>query len=264
MDQALVNKKQKYWRYQYRLGREYLVKILTDSGINLQNTLVLDIGCAEGGMLCAFADEGAQGIGLEISPSRTFLAARFAYPERKQKINFVIGDFLLPPFNINSLKPDLVVLRDVIEHLPDKIMAVQKIQKMMKPHSRLLMTFPPFYSPFGGHQQMLGGFLKRVPYFHILPSFFWKLIKWYITKFDSNPRFIREMEKLRYHHLSICHFKQLMKQNQFEIRNQCFFISRPSFKLRYGWPVIRGNWVGKIPVLREFMITGAFFIMETV
>ena len=98
MDQALVNKKQKYWRYQYRLGREYLVKILTDSGINLQNTLVLDIGCAEGGMLCAFADEGAQGIGLEISPSRTFLAARFAYPERKQKINFVIGDFLLPPF----------------------------------------------------------------------------------------------------------------------------------------------------------------------
>jgi SAM-dependent methyltransferase len=254
--------KEKYWEYQYRLGREYLLPLLTEWKVPSQDARMLDIGCAEAGILAAWAEAGGFGLGLELSPSRLMFARRFAKPLHSARVQFIAADFFHMPVKTDLQNFDLVLLRDVFEHLPEKTTAFSALVRLMKPGTRLILTFPPFYSPFGGHQQMLGGFLRRIPWFHILPEPLWRRFTAYIEKHDPNPLFLVEMEKLRRHRMSIALCKRLARQNGLLLEGQRYYLSRPSYKLRFGWPVIRANALGRLPVLRELFITGAVMMMR--
>ena len=73
---------------------------------------------------------------------------------------------------LNS-KFDLIILRDVIEHLNNSNMYLlfDRIDKLSNNNTVVLITFPPFYSPFGLHQQVLmKNFLKYIPYLSLLPK----------------------------------------------------------------------------------------------
>lgn len=254
-----LEQKQGYWLYQYRLGKEYLVPLLQAWDIVLAEKTVLDIGCAEAGVLCAVAEQGARCNGIELSPSRLSFARKFIPPAVASQLHLTAANIYRLP-----LKParfDLILLRDVFEHLPDQERALQIIAHLTDANSRILITFPPFYSPFGGHQQMLKSFLRRVPYFHALPNFIWRWLSRWIDKNDANAGFLAEMEKLRQSRVTIGGFRRLAKKAGLKIRKGKFYLSRPSYRLRYGWPVISGDWMSKIPLLREGFLTGAFFLL---
>ncbi len=254
--------KRAYWQYQYRLGKEYLIPLLREWGILLQGRFVLDICCAEGGVLCAMAEEGARALGLEISPSRLALARSLAAPRHLQHLTFVAADFHRAPLQLSRRAPDLILLRDVFEHLENKQKVMADLAALMGEHTRLMITFPPFYSPFGGHQQMLGSFLRKVPYFHALPQPAWKLLRWFIARRDRNAAFLHEMEKLRRHRITIGQFYKMAELHGLRIVKKRLYLIRPSHHLRYGWPVISANGMGGIPVLREFLISAGFFLIE--
>lgn len=251
-----------YWEYQYRLGKEYLLPLLREWGLSFQGARVLDIGCGEGGLLCALAEAGARGLGLEINPSRLAIARQLAPIKQPPRIDFVAADFFYPPLAPNHRPVDLIILRDVFEHLPDKPLAVQKLKALLAPGAKLFITFPPFYAPFGGHQQMLKSFLRRMPYFHAAPEFLWKGIRGWIQRFDGNPKFLDEMEKLRRYRISIGGFRKMIRAAGLCICRERFYISRPSYHIRFGWPIIRGDFLRRVPVLREVLISGAFFMIE--
>ena len=254
--------KERYWLYQYRLGREYLLPLLAEWGIGLEGRRVLDIGCAEAGILCAVADAGGSSVGVELSPSRLRLARQFASPTHLTRMELIAADFFHMPLKPQACDFDLILLRDVFEHLPDKAAAFSALVRLMEPETRLILTFPPFYSPFGGHQQMLGGLLRRMPWFHILPGPLWWFFAGHIKKRDPNPRFLLEMEKLRRHRMTIALCKRLARRHGLEIEGQRYYFSRPSYQLRFGWPVIQAQTIGRIPVLRELLITGAVIMMR--
>lgn len=259
----LVNdQKRSYWKYQYQLGRDYIIPLLSDWDFDVSGKSVLDIGCAEAGMLCALSDAGASSTGLEISPDRLVFARQLAKSEHLKNIRFVAADFLYTPLKNRNHNFDLVMLRDVIEHLPDKQKVFSKLYSLMENDTKLLITFPPFYSPFGGHQQVLKSGFRLLPYFHILPTPAWAMFRFLISRFDSNTGYINEIEKIRKHRISISSFLKSSDLNGFKIVAHRFYLSRPSHRLRYGFPVILTNHIGRIPVLREFMITGAFFLLE--
>ena len=67
-------------------------------------------------------------------------------------------------------KYDLVILRDVIEHIlkDKKINFLNSVKNYMDDDSRLLVTFPPYFSAFGLHQQ---AFLKMP--FKVFPFLGW-------------------------------------------------------------------------------------------
>ncbi len=254
--------KEKYWFYQYRLGREYLLPLLQKWGVKISGARILDIGCAEAGILCACAEAGANSLGVELSPSRLHLARQFASPEHLSRLHFIAADFFHMPLRPEALNFDLVLLRDVFEHLPDKEHAFATLVDIMQSQTLLVLTFPPFYSPFGGHQQMLGGFLRRVPWFHFLPGPIWRRIREYINCNDPNPGFLLEMEKLRQNRMSIALCKRLARQHNLSVEGEAYYLSRPSYKLRYGWPIIKAQFLGRIPVVRELLITGAVIMMR--
>lgn len=253
--------KRNYWGYQYKLGTEFIIPLLQSwlNSIKLQK--VLDIGCAEGGLVCAFKETGAFCTGLEVSLGRLRWAKQLA-AERQIKIDFIAADFLYSPIKLNTPHFDLIILCDVIEHLPQKSKSMEKLVSLMSKDTYLLLTFPPFYSPFGGHQQMLQSALRRIPYFHILPEFIWWVIRRYILKRDPNADFLHEMENLRRHRISISLIKRLCKRNGLEIVGEKYYISRPSYKLRFGWPIISAGLLAKIPIINEMFVTGVTILLK--
>ena len=254
--------KRAYWGYQYRLGKEYLVPLLKQWGISFQDARVLDIGCGEGGVLCAMAEAGARGVGLEISPPRLVIARQLTPDECRGRVQFVAADFFQPPFGENPLPPDLIILRDVFEHLPEKLVALERLKALMGRGTKLFITFPPFYAPFGGHQQVLKSFLRRVPYFHAAPGFLWNGIRAWIRRYDANAQVLGELEKLRQHRISIAGFRKMVRVKGLRICRENFYISRPSYHIRFGWPIIDGDFLRSVPLLREVLISGAFFLIE--
>jgi len=251
--------KQKYWQYQYQLGIEYLIPQLQQWGAEIGRTSVLDIGCAEAGVLCAMVARGAAATGMELSPSRLHWARQIAI-EKNFTLQLLAADFFHPPIRPDKAF-DVIILRDVFEHLPDKMLALKRLAEMMSPSTRLLLTFPPFYSPFGGHQQVLKSFWRRVPYFHVLPSFLWRLVRSHIERVDRNAGFLAEMEKLRRHRATISQLKRESARRGLRIVAARYYHSRPSYKLRYGWPVLESRLIGRIPILREWLITGVTMVL---
>ena len=258
----VTEQKKAYWEYQYRLGKEYIIPLLSDWGVSLSEKKVLDIGCAEGGVLCSFADLGVEGYGIELSSSRLLIAKEMARKHHIPTIHFIIADINQMPLQSNQKPFDFILLRDVFEHLIDKQKIMSKLNSIMGDKTTLLITFPPFYAPFGGHQQLLSSWLKRVPYFHVLPFPFWSVFRWYIKQFDKNSGYLNEVEKLRSHRITIDRFWNLAKVHGFKVVKKRYYITRPSYRLRFGWPVIISNRLARIPIMREFVISGAFFLLE--
>lgn len=258
----LSEQKRAYRRYQYRLGDEYLAPLLQEWGISLSGKKVLDIGCAEAGVLCAFVDAGATCTGIEISLNRLLTGKKLAEPKHLAKLQFITADFFYAPLKPDEHTFDLITLRDVYEHLPEKQQVLTILRSLMGSETKLLITFPPFYSPFGGHQQLLKSKLRVLPYFHIFPRPLWTLFRFFIARFDNNAGYLKEIEKLRKYRTTIHSFLKNAGLHGFNIAARKFYLVRPSHHLRYHLPVIGGNLIGKIPALREFLITGAFFLLE--
>ncbi len=253
--------KRGYWEYQYRLGREYLVPLFREWNVRLFWG-VLDVGCGEGGILNAINDctaelgcIGFSAVGIDSNHSRIIDACLLS--SQSGRIQFI-------PFDVLKYSPEkkikFIILRDTLEHLQEKDRVMEKISELLAPGGKVFVSFPPFYSPFGGHQQMLGSFLRYVPWFPAFPT--WWFFNWFIGKFDSNPEYLTEMNKIRDNRMSMAGFEKLCERSGFEIIRSRYYFSRPSFKLRYGIPVIRSRWLSRVPVLREFFTTGAFYLLE--
>jgi len=256
--------KRKYWNYQYDLTEKHIIPLLKGWGFNPRGKKILDIGCAEGGVMAALADQGAICQGVEISPGRVRLGEVLCNEDKKRNLKFILGD-ILENSTLEGISDnyDLILLRDVIEHIGNKIQLLTKVRELLKLDGKVLITFPPFYSPFGGHQQMLRSRLRFLPFLHLLPGVLFNLLSNHLLKREDNNKFIlKEMEFFRRERFSLRRMEKLATATGFEIEANRLYLSRPSFKYRYGLRVIDARWLGKIPLLREILVTGAFYFLR--
>lgn len=96
---------------------------------------VLDIGCASGGLLARLRPKSGHLAGLEISDT----AARAAAQIGDHVVHGAIEDPDLP-FEPSSF--DLVVLGDVIEHLPDSGAGLRRAVSFAKPGAAVVVSVP--------------------------------------------------------------------------------------------------------------------------
>jgi 2-polyprenyl-3-methyl-5-hydroxy-6-metoxy-1,4-benzoquinol methylase len=168
MSSDLSDNDKYYWGYMYDLGVSTIVPLLIEQGIFKAGDKVAEIGSAEGGVLHALAEAGAsEAIGTDIAIERIQtgeLITKIAGLDVKYSTHDIIGE---EPHAEWHNRYDLVILRDVIEHLDSAYTALANIRKIMKPCGYLYVTFPSYYSPFGGHQHTLAGnALTKLPYIH--------------------------------------------------------------------------------------------------
>ncbi len=103
---------------------------------------VLEIGCSTGDLLAAVKPR--RGVGIDLS-SRAIEIARGKHSQAS--LDFQVGDaedLRLP----NDEKFDWIIMSDVVGHLDDVWAALRSLRKVMKPESRLFLTYYNFLWEF--------------------------------------------------------------------------------------------------------------------
>ena len=157
---------------------------------------------------------------------------------------------------------DIIILRDVIEHLDNK--QTDKLFKQINLLSNLdtliLITFPPFYSPFGLHQQvLLKSILRFIPYLSLIPK---DIIKVLVEGDKDNKEGVEELLSLYESKKTISMLYKLVRRNGYSVLDEKFFHIRPSHEIRYGFKTIQSRLIWNIPILRELLITGTVFLIQ--
>lgn len=96
---------------------------------------IMDIGCGSAGLLYLARKDGWQVRGMELSEQ----ASKNIFED--QGIDIIVANFLEYDNPDNDLH-DVVVLRHVLEHLPDSILAMSKIGSLLKDNGLALLEFP--------------------------------------------------------------------------------------------------------------------------
>ncbi len=143
-----------------RAAAERLARIapLGRRGIWRRRTRVLDVGCAYGGFLVAFAERGARVAGLEIDERYVRLAA-LNLRERGLEGELVHGDAAAqyPAFRERF---DLVIANDILEHVPDPGAFLGRVREWLAPAGTAYLEIPngswPPYVLRDGHHQLFG------------------------------------------------------------------------------------------------------------
>ena len=99
----------------------------------LAGETMLDVGCGNGTSLLEAKALGATAFGIEADPNVRPIAAAL-------DLNIHFGSLLDQPFPGQSF--DLVVMNQVIEHLPDPDRALQLLRDRLAPNGRIVLVFP--------------------------------------------------------------------------------------------------------------------------
>ncbi len=232
---------------------------LSGRGVFQQGSRVAEIGCAEAGVLMAFVEAGAEAVlGTDIEHHRLAngrVIADVAGIPLTLSTHDVLFDEPLPEWR-NAF--DLVILRDVIEHLDDTLLALNNIQKLLKPHGYLFVEFPPYNSPFGGHQHLLRNTWGKFPYAHLAPKpLFNQMLRSGWHEVDITE--VRRLNKIR---LSPAKFKRAATEAAYSLVHEQYFLLRPVFKMKFGLPTIPLTRIKWLPGVKEMLSLEANYILQ--
>lgn len=105
---------------------------------------ILDIGCGAGAITLYLANKGNIVTGTDISQKAISECLKSAKELNINKIQFLRADFQKAKIN---KKFDVVILTEVIEHLPDDHLALKSIYRFLKPNGILILSTPSIKAP---------------------------------------------------------------------------------------------------------------------
>ena len=156
---------------------------------------------------------------------------------------------------------DIIITRDVLEHIHGQEKFMNFVKRFMKPKGRFFLGFPPWHNPFGGHQQMCdNNFLSKIPYFHILPRFIYKLI---LRAFGESDTKIEGLLEVKDTGITIERFQRILKKEQYRVDKRIFYFINPNYEIKFGLKP-REVWglISSIPFIRNFIITTNYYVIS--
>ena len=142
-------------------GPTFLEDLLSPAEI--EGLRVVDVGCGMGDRTVVAARCGASlAVGIDSDPEKLRWARRLLRHTGTVGTRFVQGSADALPLRDGSF--DLVLLLDVVEHLEDPLRALEELARILRPGGRVLVTFPPYRSPWGAHLVEH----VRLPWAHLL------------------------------------------------------------------------------------------------
>lgn len=253
----------RYFKQQYDTVVEFIIPFINEtkkvkSGLNF-----LEVGSGYGGICKAFADAGCKVTGIELGEYATKIANDFLKEDLKN------GNIQLINKNIYDIdvekefpeKFDIILLKDTIEHIHDQAKFIKHIYPFLKNDGLLFFAFPPWFMPFGGHQQSLDSkFLSKLPYFHILPTPIYRFI---MQLFGEVSGRIVDTLEVKETQISINRFEKITEQVGLKITKREFYLINPSYKHKFGTtPKKQFAWLSKIPWLRDFFTTTCYYVLS--
>lgn len=255
--------KQVYFKFQEENANKYVIPFIEQSVLIKEGMRVLEVGCGEGGVLKAFLDKGCYGLGVELSLDRVELANQFLEKYIQKGQAKIIGKNV---YDINVEEDleglfDIIVLKDVIEHIPDQEKIIQYFRNFLKPKGKIFFGFPPWQMPFGGHQQICSSrILSKLPYFHLLPSSIYKFI---LERGNVAKGHVTELLEIKETGISLERFERISKRSNYKIIDRTLYFINPIYEYKFGLkPRKKIPLLGDIPWLRNFVTTCGFYLIE--
>lgn len=251
--------REKYFDEQIYTTKKYVIPFL-NSIITVDKSLsILEIGCGEGGNLKPFLDIGCKVTGVDLSERKIKNAKQFFSDHpNKNNLTLIVEDI----YKSKTLEQyDLIIMRDVIEHIHDQAKFMGYVKKFLKPDGKFFLAFPPWYNPFGGHQQICRNkLLSVVPYYHILPQ---KIYKGILKTFNEKKETIEGLLEVKDTGITIERFQKILAENNYKIEKKVFYFINPNYEIKFGLkPKKQINIISKIPGLRNFVTTSCYYVIS--
>jgi SAM-dependent methyltransferase len=257
--------------YEKELCLKGLIPLLRRQGFDPAGKSVLDVGCGQGGVLAGLAEsfplKSALGIDLDADMIRQ------GSGKRPAGVRLEARDF----FGMQAVDPeafdpdtqganplhrsasalggyDLILMRDVLEHIPDAEGALRKAASLLAPRGMIFASFAPFYSPFGGHQHNGAGIFSNVPWLQLLPEgLFRAALNLKGNSYKSGRNLADDMESVLRTRLTIGRFRGMIPEAGLRLGYLARYLSRPDYRIKFGLPEIG---FPAIPGLEELACTG--------
>ncbi|MBI3139307.1 MAG: class I SAM-dependent methyltransferase [Sphingobacteriales bacterium] len=251
--------RKRYFDIQVLNAEKYVLPFIMESFLLRPGMRVLEIGCGEGGVLKAFINRGCEAVGVELDAPRVEHAKEFLPDDiAAGHLHFVVKDIYLVDIekDFNGLF-DIILLKDVIEHIHDQARLIGWMKKFLKPGGIIFFGFPPWYMPFGGHQQICKSKLSRLPYIHLLPK---SLYRWILKNRKEN---VEEMMEIRETGISIERFEKICRQEGYRFLGTRHYLLNPIYEWKFGWkPRKQAGLIKAIPFFRNFLTTCVYYIIQ--
>ena len=261
---ALVQHSSIEVRFQQQVenAREYLIPFLEQESPLESGMKVMEIGCGEGGVLKPFVERGLHCLGVDLAQSRIANAVALqAEAVKAGKLSFKVQNVYENSF-LESYRGsfDWVLLKDTIEHIPEQENFIPYIKQFLKPEGKIFFGFPPWYMPFGGHQQICNSsFLGRLPYFHLLPKAWYRGIL--RSAGEAEPT-IQELLEIKSTGINLERFEKIIRSSGLEIRQKTLFLFNPIYRYKFGLKVRKQSPIlAAIPVFRNFVTTAGWYLV---
>jgi len=251
--------RKKYFNEQVVTTEKYVIPFLHDFVKIDSNLEVLEIGCGEGGNLKPFLDIGCSVTGVDLAEGKIENGKKyFEEHPNKQKINLLAEDIYESK---NLTKYDLIIMRDVIEHIHDQNRFMNYVKKYLKPNGKFFLAFPPWHNPFGGHQQICeNSVLSIFPYYHILPV---SLYKGILKLFGESDAKIEGLLEIKSTGITIERFENILKTNEYNIEMRRNYFINPNYEIKFGLkPRTEVPIISSIPYFKNFVITSAYYLVS--
>jgi len=252
--------KQQYFTEQAKTTKKYVVPLLSNF-LNIDsNITVLEIGCAEAGNLKPFVDLGCKVTGIDIACGRIELAKEF-YKDHKNRNNLELICEDIYNVKPSDKKYDVIVMRDVIEHIPNQEKFMGFVKEFLKDDGKFFLGFPPWQNPFGGHQQVCNNkFISKLPYIHLLPRSIYSAI---LKAFGETKGTIKGLIEIKDTGISIERFEKILKTENYTINKRTFYLVNPNYETKFGLkPRKLTKLVASIPWVRNFFTTAMYYVVS--
>ena len=250
----------KYFEINVANTERYILPFIEKIKPIINGMRVLEIGCGEGGVLKPFLDKGCICVGIEFDEVRLVKGRNFLENEiRSDTLKFISKDIYKADVDADFGGTfDIIVLKDVIEHIHDQQKLLAVMQGMLSEGGVIFFGFPPWQMPWGGHQQILKNkWLSKIPYYHLLPMPLYKSI----LKIAREN--VAEMEEIKQTGISIERFEKIASNTNYEVVNKQHFLINPIYEYKFNLkPRQQINFVSKLPWVRNFLTSCVYYLIS--
>lgn len=250
------------FQHQYLVTLNYIIPYLEAKKVFREGMHVLEIGCGEGGVLKAFIERNCVCTGMDLSESKIengkkLLAEEIGAGKMELFTADIYDEKVMEAF---KGKFDLIVLKDTIEHIPDQQRVMKQLPVYLKEGGGFFFAFPPWCMPFGGHQQTASSKLGKMPWMHLLPR---GLYASWLRLTKERPEVIEALLEIHDTQISINRFERICTNTGYTIVDRRLYLLNPIYRYKFGrTPRIQFSFIAALPVLRDFVTTGVYYILK--
>lgn len=250
---------QRYFNEQALSTQKFVLPFIQKIKTIDSNLSILEIGCGEAGNLKPFLDLGCKCTGVDLNTSKIEKGKTY-YSSHPQVVNLkLISEDIYKTKDFHA-QFDILIIRDVIEHIHDQDKFLLLLKDLLAPNAVVFVAFPPWQSPFGGHQQVCDNkFLSLLPYFHLLPA---PLYKVFLKTFAESSAKIDGLIEIKETGISLEQFEALALKNEYNVLLKTLYLINPNYEVKFGLkPRLLNKMLSKIPYFRNYFCTCGYYLL---